>query len=88
MKLNVKVVPKASRNEIAGWLGNALKVRVAAPPEAGRANDAVEALIAEALGLPRSQVRLIAGAASARKIVEIVGIAERELRARLGGGAG
>lgn len=88
MKLNVKVVPKASRNEIAGWLGDALKVRVAALPEAGRANDAVEALIAEALGLPRARVRLIAGAASARKTLEIIGMAEHELRARLGGVTG
>jgi uncharacterized protein YggU (UPF0235/DUF167 family) len=47
----------------------------------------VEALIAEALGLPRAQVRLIAGAASPRKTVEIAGIDEHELRDRLRGGA-
>lgn len=83
MRLSVKVVPGASRDEIAGWLGDALKVRVAAPPEGGRANAAVQGLIAAALGLPASQVRLVAGAASPRKTVEVAGIEERELRARL-----
>lgn len=86
VRLEVKVVPGASRSGIAGWLGDALKVRVAAPPEDGRANAAVQTLIAEALGLPRAQVRLVAGRASPRKTVEIVGIAGDELRARLGGG--
>lgn len=86
MKLDVKVVPGASRSEIAGWLGDALKVRVAAPPEGGRANAAVEILIAEALGLPRARVRLVAGTSSPRKTVEITGIDEREIRGRLGVG--
>ncbi|BAU48754.1 hypothetical protein SVA_2204 [Sulfurifustis variabilis] len=88
MRLNVKVVPGASRSGIAGWLGEVLKVRVAAPPEGGRANAAVERLIAEALGLPRAQVRLISGASSARKTLEIAGMAEREVLARLKGGEG
>lgn len=86
MRLTVKVVPGASRSEIAGWLGDALKVRVAAPPEGGRANAAVESLLAGVLGLPRAQVRVIAGGSSPHKTVELVGIEERELRGRLGEG--
>jgi uncharacterized protein YggU (UPF0235/DUF167 family) len=82
----VKVVPGASRDEIAGWLGAALKVRVAAPPERGRANAAVEALVAAALGVPPSQVRVVVGHAAARKVLEIDGATEAEIRARLSAG--
>ena len=83
IKLPIKVVPGASRDAIAGWLGDALKVRVAAPAERGRANAAVEALVAEALGLPRECVRIVAGHASARKIVEIGGAQDAEIERRL-----
>lgn len=69
--LRLKVVPGASRSAIAGMLGDRLKVRVAAPPEAGRANRAVRALLAEWLGLPERSVTLVAGAASAEKTVRV-----------------
>lgn len=81
-RLTVKVVPGASRNEISGWLGDALKVRVAAPPERGRANAAVEALICDALELPDGSARVVAGAASARKVLEISGLPEAEILRR------
>ncbi len=80
----MKVVPGASRDEVAGWLGAALKVRVTAPPERGKANAAVEELLAEALGLPRGSVRVVAGHGSPRKSVEIAGLDEAEARRRLG----
>ena len=51
MRLAVKVVPKASRDGVAGWLGDALKVCVTAPPERGKANAAVERVVAHALGV-------------------------------------
>ncbi len=86
MKLPVKVVPGSSRNAIDGWLGEALKVRVTAPAERGRANAAVEKLVADALGVPRRQARVVTGAASARKIVEIDGLTESEVRRRLSKG--
>lgn len=60
-----------------------LKLRVSAPPERGKANAAVEALLAEALGLSRENVRIVAGHGSARKIVEIAGLSETDVRARL-----
>lgn len=85
MRLNVKVVPKSSRTVVAGWLGDELKIRVAAPPERGKANDAVVALLARALGLRPDRIRIVAGAASGRKLLEIDGITEADARARLAG---
>ena len=82
-RLAVKVVPGSSRNCIAGWLGESLRVRVSAPPERGRANTAVEQLIAGALGLAPGSVRVVAGGASPRKIVEVSGLAPAELQRRL-----
>ena len=82
-RLAVKVVPGASRNGIAGWLGDTLKVRVTAPAEQGKANAAVEALLAEALGVAKDRVRIASGAASPRKVVEIAGLSEDEVRSRL-----
>ena len=83
IKLHVKVVPGASRAGIAGWLGDTLRVRVTAPPERGKANAAVEELLASALDLSRDAVRIVAGHASARKLVELSGLPETELRSRL-----
>jgi hypothetical protein len=82
--LEIKVVPGASRDEVAGWLGAALKVRVTAPPERGRANAAVEEIVAEALGVPRDGVRVVRGTTSPRKTLEIRGVSEPQLRERLG----
>ena len=82
-RLSLKVVPGASRAGIAGWLGDTLKVRVSAPPERGRANAAVVALLAEALGVPEDRVRIVAGATSARKIALVAGLSAAQVRARL-----
>ncbi|HZR47724.1 MAG TPA: DUF167 domain-containing protein [Candidatus Manganitrophaceae bacterium] len=83
MKLSVKVIPKSSRNGVVGWMGEVLKVCVTAPPERGKANEAVEALLAEALGLPRGQLRVAAGLSSPRKVIEIEGLEPAEVRRRL-----
>lgn len=80
----VKAVPGASRDHIAGVLGDRLKVRIASPPEDGRANEALLALLARALGIPRARVELIAGASRARKTVVVVGLAVSVVRERLG----
>lgn len=82
-RLPVKVVPRAKRDEIVGWLGDRLKLKVAAPPQDGRANDAVEALLAGALGVPRRTVRVSAGHASSTKVVEFESLAQIELARRL-----
>ena len=83
IKLAIKVVPGASRNGVAGWLGDVLKVRVTAPPERGKANAAVEATVAEAVGVPAASVRVVAGHTSPRKVIEIAGLSEAEVRERL-----
>ena len=83
MKLAVKVVPGSSREGIAGWLGHELKIRVRQVPEAGRANEAVRKLIAKTLELPLDQVQIVAGTSSPRKTVEISGISEATVLAKL-----
>ncbi len=83
MRLAVKVVPKASRAGLAGWMGDALKVRVTAPPERGRANDAVCEVLADALAVPVDRVRIVAGHASPRKVLEIEGLDDAEARRRI-----
>jgi uncharacterized protein (TIGR00251 family) len=83
IKIHVKVIPSSSRDAIAGWLGEALKVRVSAPPERGRANSAVESVVAAALGVPSNCVRVVSGHASPRKVLEISGVSESEVYARL-----
>jgi uncharacterized protein YggU (UPF0235/DUF167 family) len=88
VQLLIKVVPASSRNCIAGWLGDTLKVRVTAQPERGKANAAVEATIAEALGISIASARVIQGKTSPRKIVEILGLSEAEVYRRLSRGAG
>ena len=68
LELNVKVVPKSSRDEIAGLLEDgSLKVKITAAPEKGKANAVLCAFVAEQLGVARSAVRVTAGATSARK---------------------
>ncbi len=79
----VKVVPRASRDEIVGWLGGQLKVRVRAPPQDGRANRAVETLLADALDLKSSAVSVAGGFGSAQKRVRIDGLSHEEIVARL-----
>jgi uncharacterized protein len=83
IRLQVKVVPGSSRACVAGWLGETLRVRVTAPPERGKANAAVEALLASALELESGAVCIVAGHGSARKIVELSGLSEAEMKARL-----
>jgi uncharacterized protein (TIGR00251 family) len=81
--LKVKVVPGASRDSIAGWLGDALKVRVRAVPEKGRANQAVIALLAGALDLPFTAISLKSGAVNPHKTFQLDGLDEAALNSRL-----
>jgi uncharacterized protein len=82
-RLKVKVVPGAARTEIVGRLGEAVKVRVAAPPEGGRANREVVAVLAERLGLPVAQVTVLSGRSSPAKVIGLAGLTESEALARL-----
>ncbi len=69
----VKVVPNASRDQIVGLLGDRLKVKVAQPPEDGKANRALENLLAGALNFAAGRVRVVAGHSQPLKTVEITG---------------
>jgi uncharacterized protein len=80
VRFAVRVQPRGGRSEIVGLLGGALKVRVAAPPVEGAANAALVALLADALDLPRAAVRIVAGAASRTKLVEVAGVDARRVR--------
>jgi uncharacterized protein (TIGR00251 family) len=83
LRLWIKAVPGASRDQIAGVLGDRLKVRVATPPEAGKANKAICRLLAESLGLKPNQVAIESGHASPEKVVRLVGLTAADLPARL-----
>lgn len=83
MKLLIKVVPASSRDCVAGWLGDALKIRVRAPAERGKANAAVEEIVAKTLGLPKESARIVRGQTSTRKVVEVSGLSESEILHRL-----
>jgi uncharacterized protein (TIGR00251 family) len=83
MRICLKVVPGASRDEITGWLGDRLKVRVRAPAEHGKANAAVIRLLATSLGVPRHALSMVTGAASPYKVLEVEVLSETEARQRL-----
>ena len=83
-RIVVTVSPGASRSELAGRHGDGWKVRVAAPPERGRANKALVDLLAEALDLPRSRLVVVAGRSARRKVVEVAGLDLDEIARRLG----
>ena len=85
VRLSVRLTPRASREEIAGFEGETLRVRVTAPPVEGRANRALVRLLAKRLGLPRGAVRVVTGQTSRSKVVAIDGLDATELRRRLGG---
>jgi uncharacterized protein (TIGR00251 family) len=82
LRLALKVIPGSSREGLAGWLGDSLKVRVRVPAERGKANAAVTTLLARALGVPVDAVRIVSGATSQRKTVEIDDVEEVELAGR------
>jgi uncharacterized protein (TIGR00251 family) len=81
--LAVKVIPNASRDEITGWLGTALKVKLRAPPLAGRANAALCAFLAAALDLPKDAVTVLSGKTSRLKHLRLDGLTPSQLQSRL-----
>lgn len=82
--LHIKAVPGARRDEIAGPLGERLKVRVSAPPEGGKANKAICALIAEALGVRAAAAVVVRGQTNPEKTIRIAGISAAVAAERLG----
>jgi hypothetical protein len=83
--LRLRVVPGSTRPGIVGRHGEAWKLRVAAPPERGRANDAAVELLAETLRVKPDAVRLVSGHGSRDKVVEVSGLDATEAERRLAG---
>lgn len=83
--VRVRLTPRAHRDELLGWQGDVLLARVTAPPVEGRANEALRRLIARALGVPPRDVIIAAGLTSRTKLVQVRGVDDRALRARLAG---
>ena len=81
IRVHVHVQPRASRSEVVGTHGAALKVRLLAPPVDGAANEALVTLLAGELGVPRRDVRIVHGATSRTKVVEIEGTTADAIRA-------
>jgi uncharacterized protein (TIGR00251 family) len=83
-RVRLRVSPGAKRTELVGRHGEAWKVRVAAAPERGRANDAVLDLLSRELELPRSAVSIVSGHTAREKVVLLEGIDRAESERRLG----
>jgi uncharacterized protein len=86
-RLLLRVAPGAARAGVVGRHGEAWKVRVTAPPEDGRANEAVVRLLAEALAVPRKAVLLVSGHGSRDKVVELTGLDPSQIDRRLSSAA-
>lgn len=84
VELRVWAQPGASTSEIVGIQGQALKIRLAAPAQEGRANAALLTVLARALGIPKSQVTLLQGQKSREKIIFIRNLTAQEVAQRLG----
>lgn len=80
----VRVVPRSSREEVAGLHGDALKVKLTAPPVEGAANEACLRFLADCLDIPRGQVSLVAGQRGRDKMIEARGVDEARVRRAFG----
>jgi hypothetical protein len=83
-RLEVKVIPGASRDEVVGLMGTAVKIKLRAPPVEGRANEALVDFLATTLALPRRAVTLERGETSRQKVLRIDTLDMATVRARLG----
>lgn len=79
----IKAIPNAPRSEIVGWLGDALKVKVHAPPVEGRANEVLCEFLADHFALPRRAVTVLRGDTSRQKIIRLDGLSLDELKSRV-----
>lgn len=83
--LDVRVQPRAGRDSVELARDGTLRVRVKAPPEGGRANDAVVALLARHLGVAGSSIVIVRGRTSRQKVVRVDGLTQEQVRSRLAG---
>jgi uncharacterized protein (TIGR00251 family) len=83
--LNLRIVPRASRSETAGPLGDALKIRLQAPPVDGKANAALREFLAVRLNVPLRAVTLLSGETGRQKRVSVAGVTAAEVEGKLAG---
>ncbi len=83
--LTVKVVPRASRNELAGVQNGVIRIRLTAPPVEGAANQALVEFLADRLGVPRRNVEIVAGHTGRQKVVSVSGLSADQAIDRLQG---
>ena len=81
--LSVRVVPRSSKEGVAGFEGGVVRIRLNAPPVEGQANEALVRFLAKALGVPKSRIALVAGGKGRNKIVRVDGITREALLAAL-----
>ena len=83
VRMPVRVQPKASITEIAGVHGDALRIRLTAPPVDGAANEMLVELLAATFGIPKRAVTIVSGTSSRSKIVELAGLTEERVRSKV-----
>ncbi len=81
--LKLDVTPRGSKNEVVGWRGNVLCIKITAPPVEGAANAAIVKFLSDSLEIRRSQIELVSGEKSREKTVRVTGLSETQVRARL-----
>ena len=79
----VKMIPRASKNQIAGIEGEAIKIRLNAPPVEGKANEALIEFLADVLGVRRAQIEIVMGHASRHKVVRMSGASAKQIEEKL-----
>jgi uncharacterized protein (TIGR00251 family) len=84
LKFNIYVQPRSSRNHVVGLHGDALKVKIKAPPVEGAANKMCIVVLAKALRVPKSAIEIVSGQASRTKRVKVRGEKDRDPRAEIG----
>ena len=82
-RITLHIVPRAKSTEVAGIHGDAVRVRVAAPPADGAANMELVRFLSERLGVPQKAVRIVAGALGRRKVIEVDGQSSDTIRQTL-----
>jgi uncharacterized protein len=84
MRVSVRVIPRSSKNSIT-WEEGVLKVRLTAPPVDGAANEALIALLAHRLGLPKRDIAIVQGAKGRQKTIEIMGMTAEAVEQKIRG---
>lgn len=85
VSLKIKVQPKASKNQVAGIIEDALKIRLTAPPVDGAANKACIEFVAELLGVAKSQVEILSGHTGRSKVVKVYGLSREQVTKKIMG---